>query len=206
MPSQSVDFVVSDAHLAIGVKILTQFKWLTPCPDSEVCHTSSRERLTQPPAFHFHMEDVEVTVGLYPQSETLWFLPPFDSSFLCPKTLKFSPHFVLASDQTVLPPWRPGRGSGVFKPDQDAVIVPKAHILLEAFMRLYARDSEKRMGAFGLAVIAYVQLYIDNDGLLDVNLLPEPLKTSYKELRQDKKPVRQWLEELKDALGIVEDF
>lgn len=56
-----------------------------------------------------------------------------------------------------------------------------------------------------MAMIAYVEEYIDDDGLLDANLLPEPLKTSYKELRQGKKPVRQWKRELKEALGILED-
>ncbi|OQV06002.1 hypothetical protein CLAIMM_10646 [Cladophialophora immunda] len=37
-------------------------------------------------------------------------------------------------------------------------------------------------------MIVYVEEYIDDDGLLDANLLPEPLKTSYKELRHGRKP------------------
>lgn len=56
-----------------------------------------------------------------------------------------------------------------------------------------------------MAMIAYIEEYVDDDGLLDANLLPEPLKTSYKELRQGNKPVLQWTHELKEALGILED-
>jgi hypothetical protein len=187
------------------MKTLTQFKSLTPCADWEVCPSSSQERPTPRPAFHIHIEDSEVTVALYPQSETIWFLPPLDSSFLCAKRLELSSHFVLASDQTILPPQRPGRGSGVFKSDQNQVIVPKSHILLEAFLRLYARDSGKQIGAFAMAMIGYVEEYIDDDGFLDTSALPEPLKTSYNELREGKKPVRQWTKELKEGLGILED-
>ena len=73
-------------------------------------------------------------------------------------------------------------------------------------MRLYARDQGKRVGSFGIAMIAYMQLYVDADGLLDANLLPEPLRTFYGELQEGKKPIRQWMLELKAALGLaVED-
>ena len=74
--------------------------------------------------------------------------------------------------------------------DYDQVIVPKSYILLEAFLRLYARDLGKRIAAFAIAMIAYMEGYIDDDGLLDTNQLPVPLKTFYKELRQGRKPVR----------------
>jgi hypothetical protein len=205
MLRKSVDFVISDDRLRVGTKSLTHFKSLTPCPDQEVCPSSSQERHTTPPAFHIHIEDSEVTVALYLQSETLWFLPPLDSSFSSPKRLELPSQFILAADQTILPPWRPGRGSGVFKSGCDPVVVPKSHILLDAFLRLYARDSGKRIGAFAMAMIAYVEQYIDDDGLLDANQLPEPLKTSYEELRQGVKPVRQWRKELREALGIIEE-
>ncbi len=72
-------------------------------------------------------------------------------------------------------------------------------------MRLYARDQGKRIGAFGIAMIAYVQLYVDEDGFLDVDLLPEPLRTLYKELQEGQKPVRQWTMDLKHALGVAEE-
>jgi len=205
MLRKSIDFVIPDDRLRVGTKSLTHFKSLTPCPDQEVCPSSSQERHTPPPAFHIHIEDSEVTVALYLQSETLWFLPPLDSSFPFLKRLKYASQFILAADQTILPPWRPGRGSGVFKSGCDPVVVPKSHILLEVFLRLYARDSGKRIGAFAMAMIAYVEQYIDDDGLLDANQLPEPLKTSYEELRQGVKPVRQWRKELREALGIIQE-
>lgn len=56
-----------------------------------------------------------------------------------------------------------------------------------------------------MAMIAYVEEHIDDDGLLDANQVPEPLKTSYLELRQGRKPVRQWTKELKYALGVPEE-
>ena len=205
MLCKSIDFVIPDDCLSVGTKILSQFKSLTPCPDKEVCITGSQERHTPPPAFHVHTREPGVTVGLYPQSETLWFLPPLDSSFLPTKESKLPSQFILASDQTVLPPWRPGRGSGVFKSDCDPVVVPKAHILLEAYLRLYTRDFGKRIGSFGIAMISYMEMYVDDDGLLDASLLPEPLRTFYKELRQGGKPLRQWTMELREALGIRED-
>lgn len=55
-------------------------------------------------------------------------------------------------------------------------------------------------------MIGYMDEYVDDDGLLDANLLPDPLKTSYKELRQGRKPVRQRMMELKEALGEIVDF
>lgn len=148
------------------------------------------------------MHTPEFIVGLYLQSETLWFLPTLDDSLLSPRQINTSSPFVLASDQTVLPPWRSGRGSGVFQSGQHPVVVPKAHILLEAFMRLYARDVGKRIGSFGMAMIAYMEEYVDDDGLLDANQLPEPLKTSYGVLRKGEMPVRRWTLELKEALGL----
>ena len=205
MLCKSIDFVVPDDRLRVGTETLTQFKSLTPCPDREVCPSSSQERHTPPPAFHIHISDSEVTVTLYPQSETLWFLPPLDSSFSSPKKPKLPSQVILASDQTVLPPWRPGWGSGVFKSDCDPVVVPKSHILLEAFLRLYARDLGKRIGSFAMAMIAYMEEYVDDDGLLDAKQLPEPLKTSYKELKEGRKPIRQWTNELKEDLGVFEE-
>jgi len=198
----SIDFVVPDDRLSAGMEALTQVQRLSPCPDGILCPSSSLDRYTPPPAFHMHIEASEVTVGLYQQSETLWFLPPLDSSLLSPKKAGLSSHFVLAFDQNVLPPRRPGRGSGAFKLDRDPVVVPKSHILLEAFMRLYARNVGKRIGAFAMPMIAYIEEYVDDDGLLDSNQLPEPLKAFYEELKEGRKPVRQWTMELKAALRV----
>jgi hypothetical protein len=56
-------------------------------------------------------------------------------------------------------------------------------------LRLYARDSGRRIGAFAIPIIRYIEEYIDEDGLLDVNQLSEPFKMFYKELRRGKKSV-----------------
>jgi hypothetical protein len=130
---------------------------------------------------------------------------PLDRSLASPKEVKLPSPFVFASDQTVLPPWRLGRGSGFFKPGQYPVIIPKSHVLLEAFMLLYVRDRGKRIGAFAMAMIAYIEQYVDDDGFLEREQLREPLLTFYKELREGVKPVRQWAEELEEALRLPEN-
>ncbi len=47
-------------------------------------------------------------------------------------------------------------------------------------MLLYARDSGKRIGAFGMPMIGYV----DEDGYLEIEQVSKPLSTFYKELRE----------------------
>ncbi|KND87538.1 hypothetical protein TOPH_07815 [Tolypocladium ophioglossoides CBS 100239] len=131
----------------------------------------------------------------------------------CPKSpeQRYTPppafhiHIKATEVATVFPPWRPDRGAGVFKSAQDPVIAPRSHILLEAFLRLYARDVGKRTGSFGMAMIAYMEEYVDDDGFLDSSLLPEPLNAFYKELRVGDKPVRQWTKELMGALGVPDE-
>lgn len=201
----SIDFVIADESLIDGAKPLSRLSYLLSCTNQESCLCNSQERSTPPPAFHMHMKDSEVTVGLYTQSETLWFLPRLDQKLAFPSTSKLPDYFVLASDQTVLPPWRPGRGSGVFHSTQgDLVIAPKSYVLLEAFMRLFARDSGTRIGACAMPMIAYVEEYVDEDGYLDIEKLVEPLRGHYLELREGKKPVRQWRTELRHSLGVPE--
>lgn len=203
---KAVDYVVPDHLLAASEKALKVLPRLIPCPDPETCLTSSPDRPTPPPAFHLHITDSELTVGLYRQSETLWFLPTLDGSLARPEASnsKLPPPFLLASDRSSLPPWRPGRGSGVFESGEPPVVVPKAHVLLEAFLRLYVRDAERRVGAFAMPMIGYVEMYVDDDGLLDVGELPEPLRSSYAELRLGEKPLRQWRTELQRALEMSE--
>jgi len=147
----------------------------------------------------------DVTIGLYTQSDTLWFLPPLTKVLPCPpEKLEATSPFVIASDNTVLPSWRPGRGSGAFDAGKQChpVVVPRAVVLLEAFMRLYARDSGKQIGSFAMAMIDYMELYVDQDGFLDATLLPDPLRLFYQQLKSGEKPVRQWRKELKEALGV----
>ncbi|KAK7959142.1 uncharacterized protein PG986_003996 [Apiospora aurea] len=201
----SIDFVLPDDLLPRGAKILRALPSFRPCQDPETCPVSSQERHTPAPASHLHVDNSEITVGLYQQSQTLWFLPTLDSTLIYPEASQLPPQFVLASDQGSLPPWRPGRGSGVFKSSKEAVVVPKAHVLLEAFLRLCAGDLGRRIGAFSLAMVGYIEQYVDDDGLLDTSQLPEPIKTSYLELREGRKPVRQWTKELNQALQVPEE-
>ncbi|XMA13753.1 hypothetical protein WAI453_006544 [Rhynchosporium graminicola] len=196
----SIDFVVPDKSLLAAIKVLSDIDSLLPCADFKLCSTSSPSRPTPPPTFHAHIEDSEIIFCLYLQSETLWFLPPFDRSLAFPMRKALPTSFALASDQILLPPSRPGRGSGSFEPGYYPVIVPKAHILLEAFMLLYARDWKERIGDFAMAMIAYIELYVDEDGFLDTKQLPEPLLTYYKQLGTGEKPVLQWSEELTEAV------
>lgn len=114
---------------------------------------------------------------------------------------------VAASDRTVLPSWRPGRGSGAITVDEGetTVMVPRAPVLLEAFLRLYARDADKQIGSFAMAMVDYMELYVDGDGLLDVTQLPNPIKHFYQELKEGDKSVSQWTKELQEALGVHAD-
>lgn len=145
---KSIDFIIPDSCLSTSIQVLTHLDGLKLCPDLKVCPASSRLRQTPPPTFHAHIKDLEVTVSLYLQSETLWFLTPLDWSLASPKEVELPSFFVFASDQTILPPWRPGRGSGFFKPGQYPVTIPKSYVLLEAFMLLYARDWESALVTF----------------------------------------------------------
>ena len=192
--------MVPDDYLDISIEILTEIDNMSRCSLDGLCPASSQQRHTPPPSFHVHIENSELTVNLYVQSETLWFLPPFDKSLSDPRKAKLPFDLVLASDQTVLPQRRPGRGSGVWSSASYPVLALRAHVLLEAFLRLYARDIGTRVGSFAMAMIGYMEEYVDDDGLLDADRLPQPLRDFYRELKEAKKPVRQWTDELKDAL------
>lgn len=185
-----------DSCHEIAAQVLTKIEQLLPCLDPTcLASPTSPERYTPPAAAHMHIDGSEVTVGLYPQSETLWFLPQLHKALVADtqhEKLQLPPRFCLAPDSTILPPWRPGRGSGVFCSGYHPVIVPKAHILLEAYLRLYARDSGKKVGSFGMAPISYMEEYVDDDGLLDSDKLLEPLRSSHKDLRAGRmESVRQ---------------
>lgn len=195
--------MIPDDGLLPGAEALAKVKRLTTCPGLPACSLGTQDRESPPPAFHAHVDASNISVGLYLQSETLWFLPPLDN-LLAPTRTNLPPPFALASDESVFPPWRPGRGLGLFKPGLDPVVAIRSHVLLEALLRLYARDAAKRVGGFGIAIIGYMELYVDNDGLLDANLLPEPLRSFYKELHDGimTKSVRQWTRELREALGV----
>jgi len=153
-----------------------------------------------------HVDGTELTVDLYTQSETLWFLPPLDSSLSTPQRAQLPSYLMLASDQTIVPPQTVVRGPGLFSFVEYPVVLPTALALLEAFFRIYARDVGTRIGSSAMAMICYMMEYVDDDGrYLDAEQLPEPLRTFYRELKAGQKPIRQWTEELKDALNRDEE-
>lgn len=58
-----------------------------------------------------------------------------------------------------------------------------------------------------MAMISYMEEYVDDGGLLDSKLLPEPLRRLYKELRAGPINMRQWTRDLQGALGVpVDEF
>lgn len=126
-----------------------------------------------------------------------------ERSLSSPPKARLPSCLVLASNHTVLPQRRPGRGSGVFSSTEYPVLVPTALTSFRAFLRLYARDVGTRNGSFAMAMIGCMEEYVDDDGFLDGDPLKEPFRTSCRELREGEKPVRQWKEELKDAFGRI---
>jgi hypothetical protein len=58
-----------------------------------------------------------------------------------------------------------------------------------------------------MAMIAYMEEYVDDDGYLDAKKLPTPLKEYYAKLRGGDVKVRPWAMGLRNALGLPEiDF
>ncbi|KAI7472901.1 hypothetical protein KC357_g5641 [Hortaea werneckii] len=198
----SVDLIVPDGQLQAAAKILYELDTLEACPDVNVCLAGPHNRCTPPAAHHLHVHCSTLTVDIFIQSETLWFLPELDQSLVFPPTMDLHPHFVFASDEGTLPPKRLGRGSGAFEEDFVPVLVPRAIVLLEAFLRIYARDRGKKIGSCAMQMICYIEEFVDDDGYLRGSRLPEPLQTLYVELKEDKMPVRQWLEKLRAALDV----
>jgi hypothetical protein len=193
--------VVADDQLPLAITSVSGLVGLEACHDVNSC-LAVHNRYTPPASFHLHVRDTKLFVGLYTQSETLWFLPRFDHTLVFPPTLQDHPHFTFASDRTTLPPYRDGRGAGFFTIHEPPVLVPRSFILLEALMRIHARDSAKQVGAFAIQMICYVAGYVDSDGYLDVTRLSEPLRTFYQRFQKGDQRLAPWTIELKEALGV----
>ncbi|KAK4038041.1 thioredoxin reductase [Parachaetomium inaequale] len=209
----AIDLVVPDAEFAAAREILATncanfTQPLFACPDPTTCPKISPTRPHPPSAFHLHIQGatshlVTSAVCLFLQSETLWFLPPFDASLASPRAHQLPRYLALASDRTALPPYRIGMGRGVFDNNQTVVLVPKSHILLEALMRIMARELGKRCGDQAVQTFSYIELYVDRDGFLDVDLLPLPFGKIYKNFKGGVVPVKDCLLKLRRAVGIA---
>jgi hypothetical protein len=130
-------------------------------------------------------------LDLFLQSETLWFLPPFDASLANPRECQLPRYLAFGSHDNAVPPHQSqmgGGGMGAFLLDQTVVLVPKAHILTEAAIRIMARDYYKECHSHSQSLVEYVSIYIDPLGYLDPNLLPEPFDRIYTERKPGKTP------------------
>jgi hypothetical protein len=213
-PLKSLDFVVPDAELAAASSVIsaasaiTDLPWtLVTCPDTKTCYKSDPDTSWPTPTFHLHIDGHTppslYVVCLFLQSETLWFLPPFGVSLANPRANPLPRYLALACDQTALPHYVSGLGTGFFASDQTVVLVPKIHILLESGMRITARDHGKRAGNYAGVIIDYIGLYINARGFLDIDLLPGPFRWLYKTMNDSSKhsPL-EWQVKLMRTCGV----
>lgn len=179
---QSIDFVVPD-RLITAAESTLQNKGLADCSEPESCTAVVETRTSPPPAAHFHI-NAEMTVSIYTQSSTLWFLPSLTLS-----QISCSPGFILASDSH-LPPPRPGRGHGAFHISAFPVYIPIAHRLLEAFVRLVIRSPNAKYRGFAIGMVTYIGEYVDGDKLLDEAKVESRCREFYSGLKNAQKPMR----------------
>ncbi|KAI0415953.1 hypothetical protein F5X98DRAFT_345393 [Xylaria grammica] len=195
-----IDFVVPDHKMPLAVATLKSSD-LHPCPDLDACTVSGDSSPFPVPAFHMHIPGSEVDVSLRLHSETLWFIPPPNS----PSSSKGemvsgpNPHYLEASSPE-LPPWRHGRGHGAFSSGGSPVLVPRAHVLLEAFIRLASAFRDDYCGYF-LNMVTYMSEYPFNDSLVDINRLSGPCRSFWDKREQGKLTVRQLMDNLQHDLG-----
>ncbi|OBT92627.1 hypothetical protein VE01_09832 [Pseudogymnoascus verrucosus] len=189
----SIDFVVPD-DLVVAADSALQNKGLADCSEAESCTAVVETRTSPPPAAHFHI-DAEMTVSIYTQSSTLWFLPG-----LALNQIFCSPDFILASDSR-LPPPRPGRGHGAFQNSPLPVYIPIAHRLLEAFVRLVTKSPNRKYKCFAIAMVTYIGEYVDGDGLLDEANVKRWCREFYSGLKNGRRPMRSLVKDLEASFA-----
>lgn len=74
--------------------------------------------------------------------------------------------------------------------------VPSAHCLLEAYIRLIASTHGRAYEYFWMAMLTYIEEYVDGDGLLDEANLDTRCRVFYQGLKSCERPVATLLEEL----------
>lgn len=158
-----------------------------------------------PTAFHMHPHPDQPywgVIALHRQSETLWFLPPFDQdpSLVNPRADKLPPYFVLANaDATLLLPHQDGLQMGSYNIDETCILVPKPHILTEALIRLAARYQFVGPGWRLQCYLAYMHIYVQGFDYLDPSLLPEPFEEYYRNLNKWHPP--EWRKKVMRTCG-----
>ncbi|KAI8949881.1 hypothetical protein F4801DRAFT_551381 [Xylaria longipes] len=184
-----LEFVVSDERLPSAVAALKKARRLCPCPNPRVCPVSRDIDRPHIPAFHMHLGSPRsaVHVSLWPHSEILGFVPnagiPGSIGTGTDPRRRTAP-YILASDTSLLPGPRLGRGNGALSKGVGRIVVPSAQTLLEAYIRLSTRYLHESHGAFYMSMIIYVEEYIEPDGFLNTALLSEPCRVFWHGLKK----------------------
>ncbi|CAH0046442.1 unnamed protein product [Clonostachys solani] len=182
---KSIEFVVPDGRVSAAAAAIA-----SPNPT----------RTTPTPGRHFHIRERKETVAILSQSQALWFLPAMSAKLVAPHKADLPSYLILASDRSELPPQRPKRGSGCFKNPLIPVLTVPAHILAEAYLRLYARYAGGPSSAAFMTRLAWLRMYVEEDGYVIAKRLPQSLRPFYVELTKGA-PIREWTQRLQKELG-----
>ncbi|KAI1109640.1 hypothetical protein F5Y14DRAFT_455810 [Nemania sp. NC0429] len=181
-----LDFIIPKEGLPGAISALKKMEKLCMCSDIRACSVAREERLPPIPLFHMHLGTPasKLYVYLWSHSEILGSVP--EAKIPVRTAIEKNPTrlYISASDKSVLPEPRPGRGRGALSEGGGQVIVPSSHIMLEAYIRLSAAHLDGGHGPFYLSMITYVEEYIAGDGLLDEKLLSEPAQTFWQGWQQ----------------------
>ncbi|VUC31953.1 unnamed protein product [Clonostachys rosea] len=196
----SIEFVVPEGRVSAAAKAISSRRPLIPCPYGMDCPLATPSRTTPTPGRHFHIRERKETVAILSQSQVLWFLPAMKDVLVAPQKAELPSYLILASDRSELPPQRPKRGSGCFKPAGFPVVTVPVHILVEAYLRLYARYVEGASSDTIMTKIAWLRMYVEEDGYVIAKRLPQSLRPFYVELVEGV-PIREWTKRLQKELG-----
>ncbi|KAH9216696.1 hypothetical protein DL95DRAFT_407425 [Leptodontidium sp. 2 PMI_412] len=191
----SIDFVVPDEFMEASIRAISS-RGLSRCLEFQSCPKGAENRNSPPPLAHFHL-DSGIYIGLYPKSSTLGFLPNLE---LTSKSENMPPDIILASDPR-LPAPRWGRGEGAFRAASPPVCIPSVHSFVEAYTRLLATTNHNIHGCFAMAMLLYIEEYVDEDALLDASLLEPRTRAYYLGRKNGTKPLAELFEDLKSAFS-----
>ncbi|KAH9907878.1 hypothetical protein F4778DRAFT_452334 [Xylariomycetidae sp. FL2044] len=190
-----MEFVVPDEKIEVAVATLKSSR-LRRCPDPEACVVSGDSSPFPVPVFHMHIEGSEVDVTLRAHSSTLWFIPEPAST----SSKMIQKAYYLDASSPEIPAGTPGRASGAFSSAGPGVVVPRAHILLEAYIRLASAFRDDYVHYF-LSMVTYMSEYTHPEGLIDLSLLSSPCRSFWDGRDEGKIPMIQLLDDLQQGLG-----
>ncbi|KAI1262182.1 hypothetical protein F5Y18DRAFT_162602 [Xylariaceae sp. FL1019] len=184
-----MDFVVPDDKMPVAVATLKR-SFLCPCPDPDACVVSGDSSPFPVPVFHMHVPGSELDVSLRAHSETLWTIPPPGTTRSKGRMAAEPSAYYIDASSPELPHGRPGRGHGAYSSRGASVLVPRAHVLLEAYIRLASAFREDYWSYFS-SMITYMAEYVHADGLVDIDLLSTPCRTFWYDRKQARFPTVQ---------------